>query len=597
MYINRKKYNVYHIYLWLVIIVLGFVPLIVHMKEYDSGYSVFDWYRMDDTGATDFFLYYKMCLIITSSVIMCTLLFFRYHKKQLCWNKLYTGLLVYAACVLFSGIFSSYRFFAFRGSYELFESVPTILGYVIICIYASQMVTSEDDIRYVAKFSGIGIFIAACIGFFQFCGLDIFRSQFGKMLITPRYVWDQLDTMSFTFPLHTSYVTLYNTNYVAFYCGLLIPVILLLLLMDRVKWGKCLYGLLLIFLVITLIGSNSKSALLALGITLLFGSILFYKVLKKHKGLVVLLILAIIGIVSVYAYRLGGFQNLYHTIFVGIDSVDEESYRIRGVETLDDEIVFHIDDNALHVFYEIYSDNNVEIRIRDEYGNDLAYHMQDMTIVLDDAETYAGCTIHPMYYEEMSGLMFTIDGLELYFSKDIDGTYYYLNPAGKFCKIPKVKKAHIFPDGMMSGRGHLWNYLIPKLKSCLIFGNGANTFPMLYPNDNYILKQYTNTQSLIDVKAHSLYLQQFAENGLIALLAFLIFYIAYFIQCLKLYFGRPDYSYASIIGIGIFLGTFNYMIIAIANDSNVNTAPVYWSLIGIGIAANQLVIKQDKKQG
>lgn len=48
----------------------------------------------------------------------------------------------------------------------------------------------------------------------------------------------------------------------------------------------------------------------------------------------------------------------------------------------------------------------------------------------------------------------------------------------------------------------------------------------------------------------------------------------------------------SIVGQGIYLGTFCYMICAVTNDSNVNTAPVFWVLLGMGIAINQLLKKE-----
>ena len=50
------------------------------------------------------------------------------------------------------------------------------------------------------------------------------------------------------------------------------------------------------------------------------------------------------------------------------------------------------------------------------------------------------------------------------------------------------------------------------------------------------------------------------------------------------------------VGLGIMLGTFDYMIIAVANDSNVNTAPVFWVLLGSGMAINRMLIENDKKE-
>ena len=42
-----------------------------------------------------------------------------------------------------------------------------------------------------------------------------------------------------------------------------------------------------------------------------------------------------------------------------------------------------------------------------------------------------------------------------------------------------------------------------------------------------------------------------------------------------------------IFGIGIMLGTFGYLVTGLANDSTVVVAPVYWCLLGVGMAVNR----------
>ena len=39
-------------------------------------------------------------------------------------------------------------------------------------------------------------------------------------------------------------------------------------------------------------------------------------------------------------------------------------------------------------------------------------------------------------------------------------------------------------------------------------------------------------------------------------------------------------------GVSIFIGTIAYLITGISNDSTITVAPIYWVLIGIGIALN-----------
>ena len=63
----------------------------------------------------------------------------------------------------------------------------------------------------------------------------------------------------------------------------------------------------------------------------------------------------------------------------------------------------------------------------------------------------------------------------------------------------------------------------------------------------------------------------------------------YFISCIKLYINDKSNSKLTYIGIAIFVGTISYMISAISNDSSITVAPVFWAVIGVGIAVNQIV--------
>ena len=61
----------------------------------------------------------------------------------------------------------------------------------------------------------------------------------------------------------------------------------------------------------------------------------------------------------------------------------------------------------------------------------------------------------------------------------------------------------------------------------------------------------------------------------------------YFAASMKLYFRKTGYRRGELLGIGILLGTFGYLVTGLANDSTVAVAPVYWCLLGAGIAVNR----------
>ena len=93
-----------------------------------------------------------------------------------------------------------------------------------------------------------------------------------------------------------------------------------------------------------------------------------------------------------------------------------------------------------------------------------------------------------------------------------------------------------------------------------------------------------------------MYLQIGVQTGLISLAAFLLFYLMYAFQSIRLYIrGRFD-SFAAQAGVGIFIGTVGYMLCGISNDSMLVVSPVFWTLLGLGFAANAMVKKQNAEK-
>lgn len=578
-----------------IVLALGFIPLLVHMHTYDCKLSQFDWFPNGSETQSDFFLYFKMVAIIIVGIVMVGMLLYKYStdKRSFKWNNAWFCLIAYALLALLSALFSQYRYFAFHGSYEVFESIWVVLCYVVFCFYAYQMIQSERDLKFVGKIAGIGIAIVTLIGLFQFFGADFFRTGIGKRLITNVSYWPHVDELSFTFPLKTSYTTLYNTNYLAFYFGLCIPIAIILLLFAKDWKLRLFYGICAAILMLTLIGSNSKSALLTLGFTFILGCVILFKKLKKYWWIPLIGVAFLGTMVCWYASRMGGFDNLYNAVFVGTDA-SQYDFAITDIETNEDNVVFHVNDTKLLINYDIDPEmNSFMMAATYEDGTTVPFHQDETTgtLYLED-EKFLDCQIMPIMIGEDVAIQVTMDGKDWHFLKKDDG-YYYYNAFGKYVKMEHIEKSELFSDNFFSGRGELWNYIIPRLKGSLILGSGANTFAMAYPQNNYIVKKYRGSETLFDVKAHNMYLQQWLENGLLALLALLIFYGWYFIQSFRIYRKIEDFNLISEVGLGIYLGTFTYMIISVANDSNVCTAPVFWILFGIGIAINEIVKKSQ----
>ena len=100
-------------------------------------------------------------------------------------------------------------------------------------------------------------------------------------------------------------------------------------------------------------------------------------------------------------------------------------------------------------------------------------------------------------------------------------------------------------------------------------------------------------------KPHNMYLQIWTQTGVLSLLAFLLLFILYFIDSIRLYYNRKNYSVLESFGVAFLVAVFSYMVTGLANDSTVAVAPVYWGMLGIGMAINRIVKTSQKygKQG
>ena len=121
----------------------------------------------------------------------------------------------------------------------------------------------------------------------------------------------------------------------------------------------------------------------------------------------------------------------------------------------------------------------------------------------------------------------------------------------------------------------------------MLIGSGPNTFVFEFPNDDYIGMKNVGYDGSVVTKPHNMLMQIWVQTGFLSLLAFLALYVFYFAASMKLYFRKTGYRRGELLGVGILLGTFGYLVTGLANDSTVAVAPVYWCLLGAGIAVNR----------
>ncbi|MFR1908046.1 MAG: O-antigen ligase family protein [Clostridium neonatale] len=146
-----------------------------------------------------------------------------------------------------------------------------------------------------------------------------------------------------------------------------------------------------------------------------------------------------------------------------------------------------------------------------------------------------------------------------------------------------------------SARGYIWSRSIPLLKDNLILGKGPDTFVLEFPQNDLIGKYYAyDTPNMTVDKPHNLYLQIALNNGLIALIAFLGIMLIYIVDSLKLYALKKEYGTSELFGAAISLGVIGYLLAGVFNDSVISVAPIFWILLGVGVAVNYMNRKNAK---
>lgn len=582
-------------YFLLPLIITAFIPLVMYYHEYDSKLTDFPWFGTNLVA--DFFLYWKMISFTIIGVVMaCTLAYkistdkqLRKSYSSLKLNAIWIPLLIYGILCLLSTVFSEYSYFGYHGIAEQMESLWVLLSYCVITYYTFIFVQTESDAETTIKWILIGAAILCGIGMFQAFSLDFYRSPIGKRLYLPK---EMLDSVEFSFEPGRVYTSLYNPNYVGAYASLFIPLLIILILFNKNRKMLLVYIPLSVATIICLFGAKSKSGVVAIVISLILMAVLFRKAIIRNWKYV----LAVFSVMFVI-YNVKTNFEFMNTLKTSLTTLSNEESPLNQIQTNDNNVMVEYNHQKLYFsFNPNGADVTAQLVLTDEQKQPVATAVQEdgATLAITD-ERFPGFLVYAVMMDEKLYFNINISGQDWYFTNQLgDNTYYYLTNTGKTCKINNPETA-IFDskhERIASGRGYIWSRSIPLLKDSFLLGTGADTFAIAFPNDDFVGRYNNGYATSIITKPHNLYLQIGVQTGVLSLLAFLAFYIIYFVASIKIYFKHSLDTFLSQIGAGILVGTFAYMITGLSNDSSITFAPIFWMLMGLGIAVNSILKKQ-----
>ncbi|MGB8452454.1 MAG: O-antigen ligase family protein [Anaerocolumna sp.] len=583
---NSKVYNqpANILYLLPLIFITAILPLIMRFHEYDPGLSGFKWFSNEESW-DDVFLYYKQIFFIIICSIMILLMLYKiFHDKMTAkFSLVLLPVLIYGLLALLSTIFSKYPSFGFTGIYEQFESIFVVLGYCLIVYYAFLFIKSEEDIRFVFHYLLIGVLIIGLLGLTQAVGHDFIGTNLGTKIVLPSGLWGKIG-LNFNFGPNRVYLTLYNPNYVGVYVSLIIPILIGLLFSEKNRNKIILYVTALAGLLISVIGSQSKTSLISLCFAFALIVIFFRKyIFRKSKIMISIISVGILAVILLTAANFTKITGIINSVF----NIQKTTPALTDIKT-GDSLIMSYKENDLKLNID-NKDNKITISLVDAADNVVPYTFNNETsgFLISDPR-FAGIQVTPTVYNEMLCIKVNIDGKDWIFSNQLgDNSFYFLNGKGKFDKIITADSA-LFTgyEKFASGRGYIWSRTIPLLKDHIFLGSGADSFVFTFPQQDYVNLYNAGFDGQLITRPHNLYLQMGVQYGVLALIAFLLFYAMYFVSSIKLFWKGTFQNFYYQAGVSIFIGTVAYMIAGITNDSTITVAPVFWVLIGIGVAIN-----------
>jgi len=576
-------------------VILVLLPLFMRVHLGTSGYSAYSWYSEEDLYI-DLFLYGKAMLFM---IIAAVTVFFAIYKtvkldkdsrKQAL--KRFIPLFVYFGFVVISTICSENINYSLAGSMDAFEPFGVLAGYVIVAFYAYLVVDGMEDLSGLCAAAAIGGFLMALMGVLQVMGKDPLLTKFVQTLFAGKDFIEQNGMFQLSFPVGQAYGTLYNPNYVGTYVAMYAPLLLIGFIMYKQLWKKAICGLAVVGLLIMLFGSQSRTGLISVIVVAAMMMIFLARSIWKYWYLVIPGITFFIMSFSLLdTYRDDLLTNRLKQMF----SIEATHLPVSGIDTTGNGVRVQYKDTEYTVLMpvSIADFNYVVLESGEQRGVTYNEDKSQAYFTLGNGDVI---NIVTAVFEDNYAFGLDINGNMFYFTNQIvAGNYKIINEMGRLdeCIIPK----NALPgyEKIANGRGYVWGRSLPLLVSNFVVGSGPDTFGIEFPQTDYVARYKSGYDNIIFTRPHNFYLQMGVQTGTLSLVSFLVFYAIYFFGSVRRYFFRKFSSMEEWIGFALFLSTIGFMASGIANDSLIVVTPVFYVLLGVGVAVNGKLCPVEKK--
>ena len=595
-------------------LVLTIVPLIVRMRISEPDEDTLKLYG--SSANSDLFTQNKeICLIFLSAIILiiaitCFKKF--YEKKDKLINIMIICSLIFLGFTFLSTLFSKYKHVAFWGIYDRSEGFITIACYILLFIYSIYTFKKTEEFKFILIPILILVYINGFLGLFQFFGSDLIKTSLGGLIAIPSSYNIDPSKLSLAYESGTIYGTLYHYNYVGSFTALVLPILFGACVIEDdiflklLSMGGSLVGLWLLF------GSTSRAGIIGFGAIIVFACIFFGKLLLKKKKalLITLACLAVFAVGLNFATSGKIFRRIPSLVSDGLSlfkSNTDFDYRdhipVKNIEHIDNNIVLTLPTDTLTISFEnndyvFRNSKNEVVDYKSEFNSKIKAYDYTTTDANFSNISFRSGKIKSKTKND--GLMLILNGSssEFMFITRDDNSMHLIDPK-TLEEIDLEFPETIGFNGkekLASARGYIWSRSLPLLKDTLILGSGPDTFSFDFPQHDMLGKLYAyGTTNMIISKAHNLFLQIGLNNGVVALIAFVILIMVYIIDSFKLYALKNKYDEKQILGSILALSVIGYLFTGLFNDSVICVAPIFWIILGVGAAVNFINKKAQTK--
>ena len=573
-----------------VILMVAVLPLVAIGQKVAVSLGKYAWFP-DGDYQYDFFMHAKSIAFLVLIVWMLIVLVDRalIRRIKICNWKYFVPLYLYLAFVFLSTILSVDKALSLKGMWQQYESVWVLAGYAVAVFFCAQVVKSIADIKIICIALAIGAFGQSAVGLSQLIGKDFFANGIGrKLMLAGTGAAEETIQFQFAGSGSSVYMASYNPNYAAVYVILLLPLVLVMAFASKKLFSKILCIALGIFLLLCLYGTGSKTGFLVLGVlavlTVIVAEAMRKTTVARKAG-------GILGCLVIVTGVIVGYDMVnHHALGIALrDSVRKQTYNLEAIETDKEGVTLCYQGKKFKLIPEMTEAGQILNAVEDgKTSMTASWDTETQSFRFKD--TVYDNWKYDTYVQDDTQYLF-IKGKKLtwiFYKNEETDVYVYLNQNGKADVIQNAEAVGKGYERALTGRGYIWGRTIPLLQRHLLWGSGPDTFVTEFPQTDYVMKANTSFRTFqeLTTKAHNMYLQTAVQTGVLSLICLLTFWIRYFVLFVQ-NIRKGENEELLLIRCGIAVGVLGFLLMGMLNDSTLAVSPVFWCILGMGIAMEQ----------